>query len=86
LRGGVNTVTDILRVADECLEEGGVLDGVMVGRGIVAQPWYWCCLDYVIYGDRVGNEVENRRDLIREYGKWADEEEEREGSKKARRR
>ncbi|GMH52642.1 hypothetical protein TrRE_jg3019, partial [Triparma retinervis] len=85
LNGGVNSLGEVLKVAEGGRGRGGGLDGVMVGRGIVAQPWYWCSAGEVLYGRR-GEGARTRRELIREYGKWADEEEVWEGSKKGRRR
>ncbi|GMI22285.1 hypothetical protein TrCOL_g8363 [Triparma columacea] len=86
LNGGVNSISDVLSVAEACKSRGGGLDGVMVGRGVVAQPWYWCTSGEVLYGGERGGGVKSRRELIREYGIWADKEEEWEGSKKGRRR
>ena len=87
LNGGVESVTDVLKVLDDARAEGASLAGVMCGRGVVSQPWYWCALDSILWGENgARNGVNTRRDLLREYGVWCDAEEMLEGSKKARRR
>ncbi|GMI38683.1 hypothetical protein TeGR_g13731 [Tetraparma gracilis] len=87
LNGGVNSIKEILSAVRDSEEgEGPPIDGVMVGRGIVSQPWYFSSLDRVIYDDGATNGIETRRDLVRAYGVHADLEEAHEGSKRARRR
>ena len=77
----------VVRESEEFGEGGNPpLDGVMVGRGIVSQPWYFSSLDRVIYNDFADNGIDTRRDLIRAYGVHADLEEAYEGSKRGRRR
>jgi tRNA-dihydrouridine synthase A len=86
LNGGVNSVKEIIDVVKASEVAEGRLDGVMVGRGLVSQPWYFSSMDRVLYGDGRDNAIRTRRDLIVAYGRHADLEEEYEGSKRGRRR
>ncbi|GMH53057.1 hypothetical protein TrST_g11048 [Triparma strigata] len=82
LNGGVMSLTQVREVYEGSEEK---LKGVMVGRSIVSQPWYWSNLDYVLYGEVPSNGVESRRDLVLKYAEHAEEEEKIEGVKARRR-
>ncbi|KAL9179575.1 hypothetical protein ACHAXT_008865 [Thalassiosira profunda] len=73
LNGGVDTLSGVKRELDEC----GELDGVMVGRGFVANPWAFAMADEVLYPDLLrSTRPKNRMELLEAYGRHADYEEE----------
>ena len=79
INGGINTYEEVSR----CLNEG--VAGVMVGRSIINQPFYWNQIDSILYGREDGvNKIRNRNELIRQYSQYADQIESNEG-KRARR-
>lgn len=78
LNGGVETLSGVKRELEECPE----LDGVMVGRGWMSNPWGFAMSDELLYTD--GQEVvddstrpKNRLEVLEAYGQHADYEEER---------
>ena len=79
INGGIHTYEEVL----QCLSKG--VTGVMVGRSIVNQPFYWNQIDTVLYGkNNDENKCQNRREIIHRYAQYADEIERNEG-KRARR-
>jgi len=73
LNGGVGTLMGVKRELDECEE----LDGVMVGRGFVANPWAFAMADRVLYPNACHSPgPRNRVEVLEAYGKHADYEEE----------
>ncbi|GMH70010.1 hypothetical protein TL16_g05301 [Triparma laevis f. inornata] len=77
LNGGVMSLTSVYDIFEESNEK---LKGVMVGRSIVSQPWYWSNLDYVLFGKYPENGVDTRGDLVMKYAEHAEEEEAVEGA------
>jgi len=77
LNGGVETLAGVKRELDECSE----LDGVMVGRGFVANPWAFAMADQVLYMEDEGglgslsSGPKNRMEVLEAYGRHADYEE-----------
>jgi tRNA-dihydrouridine synthase A len=81
LNGGVNTLPQV----QQELEREPKLIGVMVGRGMVADPWGFALADSLLYGNDVplsslssGNDMErcrNRLEVLQQYGQHADAEE-----------
>jgi len=77
LNGGVDTLAGARRELDECRE----LEGVMVGRGFVANPWAFAMADAVLYsedGDEcvmASSRPKNRMEVLEAYGRHADYEE-----------
>ena len=79
LNGGVESLIGVKKELDECSE----LDGVMVGRGFVAQPWAFGMADEMLYShggstssSSNNNRPTNRMEVLQAYGKHADYEEE----------
>ena len=73
LNGGVDTLSEVKKELDECVE----MDGVMVGRGFVANPWAFTMADEVLYTDVDStNRPKNRMEVLAAYGRHADYEEE----------
>jgi len=77
LNGGIHSLTQ----AKDILDENNGLSGVMIGRGMVADPWSFAMADELIYGD-VNNDKQqhqplctNRREILEVYGRHADHEE-----------
>jgi len=84
LNGGVETLAGVKRELDECEE----LDGVMVGRGFVSNPWAFVMADHVLYPEDVCDlspGPQNRMEVLEAYGKHADYEEVRGDPTKIRR-
>ncbi|KAL7462200.1 hypothetical protein ACHAXS_002596 [Conticribra weissflogii] len=84
LNGGVETLQGVKRELDECPE----LEGVMVGRGWLSNPWGFCMADRVLYGDDDGQDdvsssssslvlplPKNRWEVLEAYGRHVDYEE-----------
>ncbi|KAL7554083.1 hypothetical protein ACHAWF_017447 [Thalassiosira exigua] len=72
LNGGVDTLSGVKRELDEC----GALEGVMVGRGFVANPWAFAMADEVLYPDMDHSlRPKNRVEVLEAYGRHADFEE-----------
>ena len=80
LNGGLNTLLGALLPLDECPD----LDGVMVGRGIAANPWDWCYLDDLL-GKPSPLLPANRGELIAAYAAYAGVVEREEGARHRRR-
>lgn len=80
LNGGVDTLSGVKRELDECPD----LDGIMVGRGWMSNPWAFAMSDELLYTDngekRTGvystTRPKNRMDVLEAYGRHADYEEE----------
>ena len=81
LNGGVETLSGVKRELEECEE----LEGVMVGRGWVSNPWAFAMADEVLYAKEDGGGVggseqflvrpKNRMEVLQAYGHHADYEE-----------
>ena len=77
LNGGVETLSGVKTQLELC----EALDGVMVGRGFVANPWSFAVADEVLYSSSKDEKdqprrLNNRLELLEQYGKHADYEEE----------
>jgi tRNA-dihydrouridine synthase A len=87
LNGGVETLSGVKAQLELC----ETLDGVMVGRGFVANPWSFAMADEVLYPDGSGDDEgqscrpKSRLELLEQYGKHADYEEEQYDPAKIRR-
>jgi tRNA-dihydrouridine synthase A len=83
LNGGCDTLVDVQRELELCDR----LQGVMVGRGFVANPWGFATADELLYptSKQQRPPPRNRLEILEEYGKHADYEEARYGSSKVRR-
>jgi len=82
LNGGVETLSGVKRELDEC----GSLDGVMVGRGFVSNPWSFAMAEEVLYPDvSHSSRPKNRMEVLEAYGQHVDYEEERWDPTKIRR-
>jgi len=77
LNGGVETLSGVKRELDECPE----LDGIMVGRGWMSNPWAFAMSDELLYtdGQQLADSTrpKNRMEVLQAYGQHADYEEER---------
>jgi len=74
LNGGVETLAGVKRELDEC----GELEGVMVGRGFVSNPWAFAMADEVLYADAAGpssSRPKNRMEVLEAFGRHVDFEE-----------
>ena len=76
LNGGVETLTGVRTQLELCQS----LDGVMVGRGFVANPWSFAMADEVLYSDASKEKdqfrrLKHRMELLEQYGIHADYEE-----------
>ena len=87
LNGGI---TNLAQVQEE-LEACPGLKGVMVGRALAADPWSFAMADQLLYNGKDRAEKndmrvpQNRLEVLKEYGKYADEEEARGDPSKIRR-
>jgi tRNA-dihydrouridine synthase A len=91
LNGGIETLSEAKRELDSC--DG--LEGVMIGRGLVADPWSFATADDLLYppssssndddNDGGGGGPRNRMEVLERYGVHADYEEARWGANKVRR-
>ena len=86
LNGGVETIS---QVQDQLAAAPG-LKGVMVGRAFAADPWSFAMADELLYGQQQqpvddGRSSRNRLQILQEYGKHADEEEQKGDPVKIRR-
>lgn len=76
LNGGVETLSGVKRELDECPS----LDGIMVGRGWMSNPWAFAMSDELLYSDGATNvdyvRPKNRMEVLEAYGRHADYEEE----------
>jgi len=85
LNGGVNTLSGVVQELEDCPG----MAGVMVGRAWAANPWSFAMADNLLYGassssssNSYSNSItddkkpKNRLEILEEYGKYADEEEE----------
>lgn len=76
LNGGIETLYEAREQIEQCPD----LAGVMVGRGLAADPWGFACADAVLYGDDDAidggdDRPRNRLELLEAYGRHADLEE-----------
>ncbi|KAG7373521.1 tRNA-U16,U17-dihydrouridine synthase [Nitzschia inconspicua] len=69
LNGGIDTLSQAQEQLDQCPN----LRGVMIGRAWAADPWSFAMADHVLYGDDVPTKT--RLDILQEYGRHADHEE-----------
>jgi tRNA-dihydrouridine synthase A len=97
LNGGVDTLFGVRRELETCDK----LEGIMVGRGYVADPWSFAMADELLYplhecdddarvgrvAGRVGEVARprNRMEVLERYGVHADHEERTWGSRRVRR-
>eukprot|EP00751_Fragilariopsis_kerguelensis_P013620 CAMPEP_0170763012 /NCGR_PEP_ID=MMETSP0733-20121128/3120_1 /TAXON_ID=186038 /ORGANISM="Fragilariopsis kerguelensis, Strain L26-C5" /LENGTH=550 /DNA_ID=CAMNT_0011103319 /DNA_START=109 /DNA_END=1761 /DNA_ORIENTATION=- len=77
LNGGIDTLSQVQEELEICPD----LNGVMVGRGFAADPWGFSMADKLLYktsviDDGTRKTPMNRLELLTEYGKHADAEEE----------
>mmetsp|Transcript_1949 Transcript_1949/g.3102 ORF Transcript_1949/g.3102 Transcript_1949/m.3102 type:complete len:480 (-) Transcript_1949:10-1449(-) len=76
LNGGIGTLEDAKRELDDCPG----LAGIMIGRAWTSDPWSFAMTDEIIYGEDESSSTlmkpRNRLELLQEYGKHADSEEE----------
>ncbi len=74
LNGGVDTLSQVKVELDSCPK----MTGVMVGRAWAAQPWNFAMADELLYGDIESqkSKPKNRLEVLQEFGKYADYEEE----------
>eukprot|EP00980_Cylindrotheca_fusiformis_P028420 scaffold22599_cov139-Cylindrotheca_fusiformis.AAC.11 len=79
LNGGIESIAQAQREFDECPD----LAGVMIGRSWAADPWSFAMADKLLYG--LPDAPKNRLDVLTEYCKHADAEEERGDPAKIRR-
>lgn len=69
LNGGVESLSQAKEQFDECPN----LNGVMVGRSWVSDPWSFALTDQILFGQSTA--PKNRLELLKEFGKHADYEE-----------
>jgi tRNA-dihydrouridine synthase A len=79
LNGGIDSMAQ----AQEQFEKCPKLNGVMTGRAWAADPWSFSMADKVLYG--IDSAPQNRLQILTEYGKHADAEEEMSDPVKIRR-
>lgn len=74
LNGGIDTLFQAQEQLNQCPE----LNGVMIGRGFAADPWGFAMADSLLYknDDLESVAPRNRLQILTEYGKHADAEEE----------
>lgn len=74
LNGGIDTLSQAQEQLNQCPE----LNGVMIGRGFAADPWGFAMADSLLYNKSDVERVvpRNRLEILTEYGKHADAEEE----------
>ena len=72
LNGGIDTLSQAKEQLDLCPE----LSGIMIGRGFAADPWGFALADSVLYKNSDSVAPKNRLEILTEYGKHADAEEE----------
>jgi len=85
LNGGVDTLSQVEAQLEACPG----LNGVMVGRAFAADPWSFAVADRVLYGEEIAADADrdgsnvylatraiNRLQVLQEYGRHADYEEE----------
>jgi hypothetical protein len=77
LNGGIDTLSQVQEQLEACPN----LNGVMVGRGFAADPWGFSMADKLLYKSSPIDDgaiivPKNRLELLTEYGKHADKEEE----------
>jgi hypothetical protein len=70
LNGGVDSLSQVQQELEACPG----LNGVMTGRAWAADPWSFAMADQLLYGTETST-VRNRLELLTEYGKHADLEE-----------
>jgi tRNA-dihydrouridine synthase A len=73
LNGGIETIA---QVRNQLAEAPG-LKGVMIGRAFAADPWSFAMADELLYGCHSEATPRNRWEILKEYGKHADAEEEK---------
>lgn len=72
LNGGLNSIPDVKEQLELC--EG--MKGVMIGRALAANPWSFAMADELLYGANSSmSKPKNRLEILQEYGKHADYEE-----------
>jgi len=83
LNGGIDTLSQAHDQLNQCPD----LNGIMIGRGFVADPWGFALADSMMYqnDDIRGAAPKNRLEVLTEYGKHADAEEEHGDPTKIRR-
>jgi tRNA-dihydrouridine synthase A len=72
LNGGLNSIPDVKEQLELCEE----MKGVMIGRALAANPWSFAMADEILYGaNSLTDKPKNRLEILQEYGKHADYEE-----------
>jgi tRNA-dihydrouridine synthase A len=72
LNGGVETIAQV----QEIMQSTPGLNGVMIGRAWAADPWSFAMTDKLLYNDHAAtSRKKNRLQILEEYGKHADFEE-----------
>ncbi|KAL7552749.1 hypothetical protein ACHAWF_017784 [Thalassiosira exigua] len=71
LNGGIHS----LKQAKEEMDKIPSLSGIMVGRGLVADPWGFAMADELLFGNNAKSLCSNRREILEAYGQHADYEE-----------
>lgn len=72
LNGGLNSIPDVKDQLELC--EG--MKGVMIGRALAANPWSFAMADEILYSANSSTDKpKNRLEILQEYGKHADYEE-----------
>jgi tRNA-dihydrouridine synthase A len=75
LNGGVDTLPHVKEELDMCPG----MNGVMVGRALAANPWSFSMADELLYNQSDNDnkiwKPKNRLEVLQEYGKYADQEE-----------
>jgi tRNA-dihydrouridine synthase A len=72
MNGGVDSLPQV----QEMMEASPGLKGVMVGRGWVSDPWSFAMADQLLYNKDPETAPKNRLQILEEYGRHADMEEE----------
>jgi len=71
LNGGIDTIAQ----AKELLEASPKLKGVMIGRAWAADPWRFAMADRLLFGKEGPPVAKNRLEVLKAYGRHADQEE-----------
>jgi tRNA-dihydrouridine synthase A len=82
LNGGINTLSQVQYELEQSYDNNNdrKLQGIMVGRAFAADPWSFAMADELLYGIKptpTTETIKNRLQLLQQYGKHADAEEER---------
>lgn len=83
INGGIDSLAEVMNQYEKCPE----LSGVMVGRALAAAPWHFAMVDKLLYNEsgRAEGVVKNRFEMLENFGKHADNEENIWSARKIRR-